>query len=92
MRFDPRIAVPAALAVAAFAIPAGSSADPPITGQCPDGYMPMSSLAQPDKDKNGDQLVCMKTNPSGPVYKDDNCCPNQMVSLNPDDYTDDIVP
>ena len=31
----------------------------------------------------------MKVNPAGPVVKDDNCCPDQWVSLNPDDYIDD---
>ena len=89
MRLDLRIAVPAALAVAAFAIPSASSADPPTTGNCPDGYIPMSALVMPSKDKNGDGTICMKTNPSGPVVKDDNCCPNQWISTNPDDYIDD---
>ena len=89
MRLDLRIAVPAALAVAAFALPSSSSATDPITGNCPDGYVPMSALAMPSKDKNNDNIVCMKVNPSGPVVKDDNCCPNQTVSLNPDDYIDD---
>src|SRR5437660_4243486 len=67
MRLDLRIAVPAALAVAAFAIPSSSSADPPMTGNCPDGYIIMSSAAMPSKDRNGDGFVCMKVNPSGPV-------------------------
>ena len=89
MRLDLRIAVPAALAVAAFAIPSSSSADPPMTGNCPDGYIIMSSAAMPSKDHNGDGFVCMKVNPAGPVVKDDNCCPDQWVSLNPDDYIDD---
>jgi len=90
MRLDPRIVVPAALAVAAMAFPAAGSADPPITGNCPDGYVPMTALAQPSKDKNNDTMICMKTNPSGPVYKDDNCCPNQWISSNPDDYVDNL--
>ena len=89
MRLDLRIAVPAALAVAAVAIPGSSSADPPTTGNCPDGYIMMSAVVMQTKDKNGDGFVCMKTNPSGPVVKDDNCCPNQWVSTNPDDYIDD---
>ena len=49
----------------------------------------MSAAAMPTKDKNGDGFVCMKVNPAGPVVKDDNCCPDQWVSLNPDDYIDD---
>ena len=90
MRLDPRIVVPAALAVAAMAFPAAGAATDPITGNCPPSYVPMSAAAMPSKDRNGDGIVCMKVNPSGPVVKDDNCCPNQWISTNPDDYLDNL--
>jgi hypothetical protein len=90
MRLDPRILIPAALTVGAIALPAAGNATDPITGNCPPGYVPMTALAQPSKDSNNDTVICMKTNPAGPVYKDDNCCPNQWISANPDDYVDNL--
>jgi hypothetical protein len=78
MRFDLRIALPAALAAAALALPGSSSADPPITGACPDGYLGpfLIGPAFPDKDKNHDQMLCVKMADMNLVFKDDNCNPH----------------
>jgi hypothetical protein len=92
MKLDPRIALPAALTVLAFALPSGAGATPPVTGQCPDGFVLMSNLAQPNKDKNGDGLVCMKVTPGTTTYHDDNCqCDMYAPSSDPADYVDDII-
>ena len=90
MRLDPRILVPAAAVVAAAAFPATGAADYPTTMNCPPSYVPAPSAAMPSKDRNNDGVVCLKMNPSGPVVKDDNCCPNQWISTNPDDYVDNL--
>ncbi len=86
MRLTLRFALPAALASAALAIPAGSAlADPPEDHRsCPnntDWIMWPAALSPQDKDKNEDGLVCKKTDKileDNPV-KDNN---------NPDDFVD----
>jgi hypothetical protein len=101
MRFDPRFLVPAALAAAALAIPAGTAtADPPATGACPDNFMgpfPIGFIT--DKDKNGNEMVCVKQNQMNIVFKDDNCNPNcdqddlsPLAPLLQEAYADDILP
>jgi hypothetical protein len=91
MKFDARIAIPAALTALAFALPAGASATPPQTFQCPDGFVLMPNTASPTADKNGDGFVCMKVTPGTEPIHDDNCnCDHLPFSTNPDDYVDDI--
>src|SRR2546423_8085375 len=94
MRFDPRLAIPAAAAEAAMAIPAAAPADTPANRGCPDpssGYMLEPVLIAPagaSKDNNADGFVCMKVTPgSGDPTKDN----NNPISTNPDDYVDDII-
>ncbi len=103
MKLDPRILVPAGLAAAAIAIPAGSSANPPQTFSCPDDFMfPFPAVGPAaNKDHNGDNIVCFKTtNGLNIVFKDDNCNPNctqndvlplPLPSDNPDDYADNVI-
>ena len=96
MRLDPRILLPAALVAGALAIPSTGSATPPITGACPDGYLGPFPIgpAFPDKDKNGDTLLCVKQNNMNLIFKDDNCNPhcNQTDLLpNPTPLDDTIV-
>ena len=87
MRFDPRIAVPAALAVAAVAIPASSSADPPVP--CPQSFpfpVPAALVNQGDqKDHNGNHLICAKMDPNSPGF-------NGGPDDNLDNYVDDLAP
>lgn len=86
MKLDPRILVPAALAAGALALPSGASAqagDP--LDMCPDHFEPFPVLFSPDpeKDRNGNLIVCHKDVPgNGDPTKDDN----------PDNWTDDILP
>jgi hypothetical protein len=97
MRLDPRILLPAALAIGVFALPGPGAADPPPTHiSCPDpnsGYVIFDIVVAPaatSKDHNHDTLVCMKMNGSGdPVYKDNNNPPEP--SSNPEDYVDNII-
>ena len=101
MRFDFRLLVPAALAAAALAIPAGTAtADPPETGACPDNFMgpfPIGDITS--KDQNGNGFVCVKNNQMNIVFKDDNCNPNcdqddlsVLAPLLQSAYEDDILP
>jgi hypothetical protein len=102
MRLDPRFALPAALAAIVIAIPAGSAiGDPPETGACPDGFQgPFPIGSATNKDKNGNEMVCVKNEDMNVVFKDDNCNPNcdkedltleAMLGLVPEEaYTDDI--
>ena len=103
MKFDLRLLVPAALAAAALAVPAGSAtADPPATGACPDDFMgPFPIGAITDKDKNDNEQVCVKQADMNIVFKDDNCNPNcdkedltlpALAGLLNESYTDDILP
>ena len=101
MRFDPRFVLPAALAAAALAIPAGTAAgDPPATGACPDHFMgPFPIGFVTDKDKNSNEFVCVKEEQMHLVFKDDNCNPNcdkddlsVIAPLLQNAYEDDILP
>jgi hypothetical protein len=97
MRLDLRIAIPAALAAGALALPAGSLADPlPDHIFCPNStdpnsmWVPTSTIIAPagaSKDNNGDTVVCMKVDNSNPTKDNNNPPP---ISLNPNDYTDNI--
>ena len=98
MRFDPRFVLPAVLAAAALAIPAGAGAKPKDTGACPDDFMgpfPIGAVVGHDNNDNG--FVCVKENSMNIVFKDDNCNPNcdqddltLIAPLLTDAYTDDI--
>ena len=101
MKLDVRFALPAALAAAAFAIPAGTAGgDPPATGACPDHFMgPFPIGAVTNKDHNGNGDVCVKQADMHLVFKDDNCNPNcdqddltvpALAGLLEDSYADDI--
>ena len=102
MKLDLRFVLPAALAAAALAIPAGNAVgDPPATGACPDGFMgpfPIGDIG--GKDKNGNGFVCVKANMMNVVFKDDNCNPNCDQDdlspiaplLPPETYADDVLP
>ena len=100
MKLDLRFVLPAALAAAALAIPAGNAAgDPPATGACPDNFMgPFPIGAVTNKDKNGNGDVCVKQNQMNLVFKDDNCNPNcdqddlnmPLAGLLQEAYEDDI--
>lgn len=101
MRFDPRFVLPAALAATALAIPAGTaSGEKPATGACPDGFMgPFPIGFVTDKDKNGNEMVCVKENQMNLVFKDDTCNPNcdkddlsPIAPLLQEAYADDILP
>ena len=78
MRLDLRFVLPAALAAAALAIPAGNAAgDPPATGACPDGFMgPFLIGDVVGHDNNDNGMVCVKAANMNLVFKDDNCNPN----------------
>jgi hypothetical protein len=101
MRLDPRVVLPAARAAAAIAIPAGTAgADKPATGACPDDFMgpfPIGFIT--DKDKNGNDQVCVKESDMKLVFKDDTCNPNcdkedlsPIAPLLQDSYADDVLP
>lgn len=99
MKLDPRFVLPAALAAAAIAIPAGTAgADKPATGACPNGFMgPFPIGAITNKDKNGNGMVCVKENQMNLVFKDDTCNPNcdkddltPIAPLLQEAYEDDI--
>ena len=101
MRLDPRFLLPAALAAAAIAIPAGSAtADPPATGACPDHFVgPFPIGAVVGHDGNGNGFVCVKENQMNLVFKDDNCNPNcdsddltVVAPLLTNAYEDDVLP
>jgi hypothetical protein len=99
MRLDLRIAIPAALAAGALALPAASAADPPPDHVfCPNSgdpnsmWVPTSTIIAPagsSKDNNGDTIVCQKVNNGGNTSIKDNNNP-PPPSPNPDDYTDNI--
>jgi hypothetical protein len=93
MKLDPRIVLPAALAVGALALPSAASANPPV---CPDHYTLTATIANPDyesKDENGNFLVCHKDVPGqGDPTKDENGIITSFVNdPNPDNWTDDIL-
>jgi hypothetical protein len=100
MRLDLRIAIPAALAAGALALPAGSLADPPPDHIfCPNStdpnsmWVPTSTVIAPagsSKDNNGDTIVCQKVNNGGNTSIKDNNNP-PPPSPNADDYTDNIL-
>jgi hypothetical protein len=101
MKLDLRFVLPAALAAAAIAIPAGSApADPPNEGHCPDGFMgPFPIGDAVGHDANDNDMVCVKTANMKLVFKDDNCNPNcdkedltPIAPLLEDTYLDDILP
>jgi hypothetical protein len=93
MKLDPRVLVPAALALGALALPAASSADP--TGMCPDHFTPTATFANPNyasKDNNGDFIVCHKDVPGqGDPTKDNRGVIISAISdTNPDNWQDDL--
>ena len=100
MKLDPRFVLPAFLAAAALAIPAGAGADPPATGACPDDFMgpfPIGAFVGHDNNQNG--AVCVKNNQMNVVFKDDNCNPHCdgddltiVAPLLTNAYEDDILP
>ena len=56
-----RLILPVILVAAAVVIPSGSStADSNIWGTCPDGYTPTPLIADPEADRNGNGVVCVK--------------------------------
>jgi hypothetical protein len=88
VKLDPRFVLPAALTTLAVAIPAApAAATPPTTFTCPDGFMPVPAAYAPDKDKNGDGIVCAKI--TNPASKDDNSNPNSGFDLT--DILDDTI-
>jgi hypothetical protein len=90
VKFDPRILIPVALTAGALFIPAGSStADPPQTLSCPDGFVgPLFiGLAFPNRDKNGNGWLCVKQADFNLIFKDDNCNPN----CDKDDVEDNLL-
>ena len=101
MRLDPRIVVPAALTTAALAFPAAGGAQVPETHVfCPNNgdinsmWIPQSTVAAPasaEKDNNGDTLVCQKVDNEEPVKDNNNPLQDPVPSLNPEDYTDNII-
>jgi hypothetical protein len=98
MKLDPRFLLPAALLAGALALPGAGSADPNDTGACPDHYMGPIFVGPflGDKDKNGDQFVCVKEADGHLVFKDDNCNPNcdaddLIIPVDPNLPTDSIV-
>ena len=102
MRLAPRILLPAALITAALTFPiTGAAADAPATHVfCPNNgdlnstWVPQSTIAAPAsaaKDNNNDMLVCQKVDNEEPVKDNNNPLQSPLPSLNPDDYTDNIV-
>lgn len=89
MRFDLRIALPAACVVGALALPSSSSAD--TTGTCPDGFTPVPDsfvVNGTTKDKNNDGVVCAKLQPSGFTGGPDD---NAPLNLPDEDVVDDVI-
>jgi hypothetical protein len=101
LRLDRRILVPAALTTAALAFPAAGAAALPDThvfcpnnGDLNSAWIPQSTIVAPasaEKDNNGDTLVCQKIDNPEPVKDNNNPLQSPLPSLNPNDYTDNIV-